>query len=133
MGSSWSIGLAAGLAASAVSAFGTVRGGDPHLVSTAPDLLSAVLITGFVVLAVRRATTAAGPAAARHAGLETTLTASAVCGVLMALFTLWYLPVHALSLAAFGGGVSFVLVYAVGYLATVLGLRSYEPLRPSTR
>jgi hypothetical protein len=50
-----------------------------------------------------------------------------VCGALMALFTLSYLPSRALSLAMFGGIASFVLVFAVGCCATIAGVRSGVP------
>jgi hypothetical protein len=53
----------------------------------------------------------------------TALVAGVVCAAVMAVFTWWYLPTHALSLAAFAAVTSFALVFVIGS-ACVLVRRS---------
>lgn len=122
------LGVVLGLAVSALSISGNLRRGDPHLVSIAPDLISAMAIAVLTYSVVRRAIRRQSPGAGREAGMHTAFIASVVCATAMAVFTWWYLPTHAPSLAAFSAIGSFMLVFVVGYTATLADTRSSQRL-----
>jgi hypothetical protein len=124
MGSRWLLGIIAGLAASGLSIASNLRRGDPHLVSAGPDLVAAIVVAALIYNAVRRSGAPSSDGTGREAGRQATLVASGVCALALAGFTWAYLPMHSLTLAAYAAGVSFVLVYVVGYAATRLGVRS---------
>jgi len=129
MESRWIPGLIAGLAASGLSIVSNLRRGDPHLVSAGPDLIAAIVVAALIYHTVRRSGAPRSDGDGRDAGLLATLVASGVCAVALAAFTWLYLPIHSLTLAAYAAGMSFVLVYVVGYAATRLGMRSNMRLR----
>jgi hypothetical protein len=124
MGSRWILGITAGLAASGLSIASNLRRGDPHLVSAGPDLVAAIVVAALIYNAVRQSGASPSHGAGRGAGMLATLLASGICAVTMAAFTWFYLPIHSLTLAAYAAGVSFVLVYVVGYIATRRDVRS---------
>lgn len=115
-------GIVAGLAASALSIASNLRRGDPHLVSAGPDLLAAIVVAALIYYTVRQSGVALSLGAGRDEGVLATLVASAVSAGTLAVFTWVYLPIHSVALAAYVAGVSFVLVYLVGYAATRLGV-----------
>ena len=110
------IGVGAGLLSTVAAVASNLRTGDPHRVSTAPDLLTVVVVVAIVWFAVKRA--GQGPAAGRRSAQTATLVASTVFALGMGAFTLWYLPSHALALGGFGAGSGFVLAYLVGFVAS---------------
>jgi hypothetical protein len=114
MSSPWVIGGGAGLLAAATAVASNLWRGDPHLVSTAPDLLTLVIVGGLVWLAVKRVA-AHDRARAVRAGRHAALAASGTFAVGMGAFTWWYLPSHAFALAGFLSG--FAMVYLVGFVA----------------
>lgn len=116
MTSPGAIGAGAGLLSTFVAAASNLLRGDPHLVSTAPDLLTLVAVVAVVWFAVRRA--GAHPVAGRQSAQKATIVASTVFALGMGAFTLWYLPSHALVLGAFGAGSGFVLAYLAGLAAS---------------
>ena len=122
MQSRWMPGLVAGIAASGLSIASNLRQGDPHLVSAGPDLVAAIVVAALVYNAVRQSGKPSADGTGRDAGKRATLVASGVCAVALAAFTWFYLPVHSLTLTAYAAGVSFVLMYIVGYAATRLGM-----------
>jgi hypothetical protein len=84
----------------------------------------AVLISASVRRVIRQQSQSTG----RMAGVRTAFTAGVVCAVAMAVFTWWYLPTHARSLAAFSAVGNFVLVFFVGLAATLTSTRSHHRL-----
>jgi drug/metabolite transporter (DMT)-like permease len=121
MRSPWVLGIIAGCAASALSIASDLRRGDPHLVSAAPGLLGVIAIAALIYTIVRRSDSRGS---GREAGMQATLGASGVCALALAAFTWFYLPNHPLTLAGFAAVGSVVMVYIVGYAATLLGVRS---------
>lgn len=117
MTSPGTIGVGAGLLSTVVAVASNLRRGDPHLVSTAPDLLTLVVVVAVVWFAVRWAG-AQQHVAGRHPAKRTTIVASTVFALGMGAFTLWYLPSHAPVLGAFGAGSGFVLAYLAGFAAS---------------
>lgn len=116
MTSPGAIGAGAGVISTCVAAASNLLRGNPHLVSTAPDLLTLVAVVAVVWIAVRRA--GAHPVAGRQSAQRATVVASTVFALGMGAFTLWYLPSHALVLGAFGAGSGFVLAYLAGLAAS---------------
>ena len=111
------IGVGAGLLSTGVAVVSNLRRGDPHLVSTAPDLLTLAVVVAVVWFAVRWA--AGQPRlAGRDSARTATVIASAVFAVGMGAFTVWYLPSHALVLGAFGAATGFWLPYLAGFVAS---------------
>ena len=111
------VGVVAGAAAAAVSIASNLWKNDPHLVSTAPDVVTA-LAMGVVLFVTLRFAVLQHPANAGRAGLHATLAAAIVFAVCTGTFTLWYLPVHSWALAAFSAGAGFLLVCVVGFAVT---------------
>ncbi|MGE3275079.1 MAG: hypothetical protein AB7O67_08190 [Vicinamibacterales bacterium] len=115
------IGVGAGLLSTVVATVSNLHRGDPHLVSTAPDLLTLVAIVAIVWRAVRW-TGGLDDARGRHPAQVTAVVASTVFAVGMGAFTLWYLPSHAPVLAAAAAVSSFLL-------ACVTGVAASRPIR----
>ena len=111
------IGVGAGLLSTAVAVASNLRRGDPHLVSTAPDLLTLVVVVAVVWCAVRWAG-AQQQTAGRHPAQTTTVVTSTVFALGIGAFTLWYLPSHALVLGALAAGSGFALIYLAGFVAS---------------
>ena len=110
------IGVGAGLLSTGVAVVSNLRRGDPHVVSTAPDLLTLVIVVAVVWFAVRWA--GGQGVAGRDAARTATVVASAVFAIGMGAFTVWYLPSHALVLGAFGAATGFWLPYLAGLVAS---------------
>lgn len=117
-----SVGVAVGLVVSGLSIAGNLWRGDPHLVSTVPDLFTALTVVAVIALGVclvvfqQPATRAAGPRA--------TLVASSVCAACLGMFTLAYLPSHTVTIAGFAAITGFVLVYLIGFATNFLVRRA---------
>lgn len=111
------IGVGTGLLSTAVAVASNLRRGDPHVVSTAPDLLTLVVVVAVVWFAVRWAggqpqTSGQNPAK------TTTVLASTVFALGIGTFTLWYLPSHAPVLGAVAAGSGFAVIYLAGFVAS---------------
>ncbi len=111
------IGVGAGLLSTVVAVASNLRRGDPHLVSTSPDLLTLLAVGAVVWFAVRWAG-AQQQGTTLHSAKTTTVVASIVFAVGIGAFTLWYLPSHALVLGATAAGSGFALVYLAGLVAS---------------
>lgn len=111
------LGVVAGLLAAAVSIAANLRRGDPHGLSTAPDILSALIVGLVVWLAVRHAALQ-HRAHAQVAAHRTALAASITFAVAMTGFSWWYFNHGSLMMFAFASGTAFGLAYLFGVVAT---------------
>ena len=117
MTSPGTIGVGAGLLSTIVAVASNLRRGDPHIVSTAPDLLTLAVVVTVVWFAVRRVGAQHQVEPLRSAQ-KTTVVASTVFALGMGAFTWWYLPSHAPILGAVGACSGFVLAYVAGFAAS---------------
>lgn len=119
------IGVGAGLLSTIVVVASNLRRGDPHLVSTAPDLLTLAVVVAVVWFAVRRVV-AQDQREPQRSAQTTTIVAGAVFALGMGAFTWWYLPSHAIVPAGFAAISGFALVCLVGFV-----VRRIAAVRPS--
>lgn len=115
-------GIAAGMATATLSIAGNLWRADSHLVSAAPDAISAIVLGVLIYRSVRLASCQARTEDAWKAAIGTTTIAAATCATSMAIFTWWYLPSHSLMLAIFGAGMSFCVVGIVGVIAAYVAV-----------
>jgi hypothetical protein len=97
---------------------------DPHLVSAAPDAISAIVLGLLIYRSVRHVSRQARTEDAWRVATGTTTIGAAICATSMAMFTWWHLQSHSLTLAIFGAGMSFSLVAIVGVIAAYAAVRS---------
>ena len=110
-------GVVAGLLAASVSIGANLRRGDPHLISTAPDIMTALIVGLVIWLAVSQAALR-DRAHARAAAHRAALTASGTFAAAMSAFTWWYLKLDSFAMFAFGAATAFGLAYLFGAVAT---------------
>ena len=111
-----SVGVAVGLVITALSIVGNLWRGDPHLVSTVPNLLTALVMAAVTFLGVYGAVTQ--EPATPGAGQIVTRAASGVFAAGLGTFTLIYL--HTLILAGFAALTGFVTVFVLGFVSSVV-------------
>lgn len=112
MMSSIRFGMLLGVVVSTLSILGNLRRGDPHLVSLFPDLVGVALIVLAISFVTRRQRGRLDLQDLMWFGLRHTLAAAMVVAVLLAIFTLWWMPgTHTIAYAVF-----------LGSLASVMGL-----------
>ncbi len=119
-----------GVFAVTVSVAGTMRRGDPHFVSAAPDLLSLTLVC-LAMFAAMRTLRPLEPSRAREIAPRLTAMAAAVHGIGMAAFSVWYLPSHPTSLGIFAGLSTAAMMALIGWSAARVALRAGTPRLPS--
>ena len=125
------VGIAAGMATAAVSMAANLWRADPHLVSAAPDAISAIVLGLLIYRSVRHASRQFRTEDAWRVAIGTTMIAAATCAMAMGMFTWWYLPSRSLTLAIFGAGMSFGLVAIVGVIAACVAARSNHRVKPT--
>ncbi|MEZ5293799.1 MAG: hypothetical protein R2745_22135 [Vicinamibacterales bacterium] len=123
MTSPWTTGSIAGVVAAVVSAAGNLRRGDPHALSTAPDLATLATITVLVGLAVWRSAAGDGDQVFRR-GRRAAVGAGATFAVGAGAFAWWYFPHHSIALASYAALTAFAMAGVVGVMtARVLASR----------
>lgn len=111
------LGVVAGLLAAGVSVAANLRRGDPHLISTAPDIVTALIVGLIVSWAVWQAALR-DRAHARVAAHRTALAASGTFAVAMSAFAWWYFNHVSFAMFAFAAGTAFGLAYLFCLAAT---------------
>lgn len=111
------LGILAGLLSAGVSVGANLRRGDPHLISTAPDVVTALIVGLIVCWAVWQAALR-DRAHAKVAAHRTALLASSTFAVAMSAFSWWYFNNYSFALVAFAAGTSFGVAYLFGVVAT---------------
>ncbi|MGE0816808.1 MAG: hypothetical protein AB7O28_20290 [Vicinamibacterales bacterium] len=117
--SPWAMGGLAGAAAAVVSAAGNLRRGDPHALSTAPDLATLAVIAVLVGLAVWRSATGHRDQAFSR-GRRAAIGAGATFAAGIGAFAWWYFPNHPIALAAYAAVTGFALAGVVGVMTARL-------------
>ena len=116
------LGVVAGLLAAGVSVAANLRRGDPRLISTAPDVMTAVIVGLIVAWAVWQAALR-NPAHARVAAHRAALAASSTFAVAMSAFAWWYFNHVSFAMFAFTAGTALGLTYLFGLAATQVAAR----------
>lgn len=116
------LGVVAGLLAAGVSVGANLRRGDPHLISTAPDVVTALIVGLIVCWAVWQAALR-DRAQARIAAHETALAASSTFAVAMGAFAWWHFNHYSFGIVAFAAATSFGLAYLFGVVAARVAAR----------
>lgn len=111
------LGVVAGLLAAGVSVAANLRRGDPHLISTAPDVVTALIVGLIVSWAVWHAALR-NRAHARLAAHRTALAASGTFAVAMSAFAWWYFNHVSFAMFVFGAGTAFGLAYLFGLVTS---------------
>ena len=109
-----SVGVAVGLVITALSIAGNLWRGDPHLVSTVPNLLTALVMAAVTFLGVYGAATR--EPATPGAGQIVTRAASGVFAACLGTFTLIYLS--SVVIAGFAALTGFVTVFVIGFVSS---------------
>ena len=116
------LGVVAGLLAAGVSVGANLRRGDPHLISTAPDVVTALIVGLLVCWAVWQAAMR-DRAHAQVAAHRTALVASSTFAVAMTAFSWWHFNHGSLVMFAFAAGTAFGLAYLFGVAAARVAAR----------
>ena len=116
-----SVGVAVGLVVSGLSIAGNLWRGDPHLVTTVPDVFTALVMAAVICLGLYRVATQEQVAVGASQGVIRA--ASVVFAVCLGTFTLIYLPSHSLLIAGFAALSGFVLVFVLGFAANLVARR----------
>jgi len=105
------LGVVAGAPAAAASVAGNFTRHDPHLVSTYPDGLTAVLAPLLIYMLVRILRLPKGSPS------DVALGAGAVHGLALGAYTAWWLPIPSISLLAFAVAGSFLFAFLLAWAA----------------
>jgi hypothetical protein len=116
------LGLACGTVAATVSIAGNLRRGDPHLVSTFPDLAAVLVAPAVLLIAMLRMRGARlDRDALGAAGRRLTVTAAGVFCLLLGAFAWYWL--RSFGLATYVAGTSFISILIAGFVVSLVCTR----------
>lgn len=105
------VGALAGLAGAAASVAGNFTRHDPHMVSTYPDVLTALATPVLIVLLVRVFGLSKG------SPTDVAIGAGAVHAAALGAYTAWWLPVASISMMTIGVSGSFAFAFLLAWPA----------------
>lgn len=117
------LGIGLGSLLAALSIAGNIRRGDPHLLSTFPGLIIAIVLPVGIYLLMRHRASKVDRDDLTLAGMRMTIAAASVFALALAGFAWWWFPARPLPLVAFALVGTLVGTWVLGVVSSLVSAR----------